>query len=48
MKKTIYNNVFTWFTDKVSDEKICINQSCDTINTKKYCDILKKNRLICM
>ena len=43
MKKTIYNNVFTWFTDKVFDEKLCINQLCDTINTKKYCDILKEN-----
>lgn len=47
MKKTIYNNAFTRFTDKEFDEKYALIshaiQLGDTINAKKYRDILKEN-----
>ena len=47
MKKTIYNNAFTQFTDKEFDEKYALIshaiQLGDTINAKKYRDILKEN-----
>ena len=47
MKKTIYNNAFTRFTDKEFDEKYALIshaiQLGDTINAKKYREILKEN-----
>ena len=43
MKKTIYNNAFTQFTDKEFDEKYALIshaiQLGDTVNAKKYRDI---------
>ena len=49
MKKTIYNNAFIRFEDKEFDEKYALIshaiQLGDTINAKKYRDILKKNEI---
>ena len=46
MKKMIYDNAFTRFTDKEFDEKYALIshaiQLGDTTNAKKYRDILKK------
>lgn len=47
MKKTIYNNAFTKFTDKEFDEKYALIshaiQLGDTTDAKKYRDILKEH-----
>ena len=47
MKKKIYNNAFTRFTDKKFDEKYALIshaiQLGDTIDAKKYRDILKEH-----